>query len=51
MALGLSGMYGDLQGMMGTSLPRVEGLLLAEPDTGNASDPNSGSRPDEQEVA
>jgi hypothetical protein len=51
MALSLSGMYGDLHGMVGASLPPVDGLLLAEPDTGKASDPNGSGSPDEREVA
>jgi hypothetical protein len=32
-AAGMAGVYGDLQGIVGASLPRVEGLSLPEPDT------------------
>lgn len=32
MGLSLSGMYGDLQGLVGPSLPTVEGLALPEPE-------------------
>ena len=52
MALSLSGMYGDLQGIVGPSLPRVEGLLLADPQASQASDfDGSGNNPDDREVA
>lgn len=36
MALSLSGMYGDLQGLVGPSLPTVEGLALPKPEEGDA---------------
>ena len=31
---GMAGMYGDLQGLVGPSLPTVDGLALPEPDGG-----------------
>jgi hypothetical protein len=51
MELSLSGMYGDLQGIVGPSLPRVEGLLLAEPEPAQASDLDRNGDPDDREVA
>lgn len=38
MGLSLSGMYGDLQGLVGPSLPAVEGLALPKPDADEAAD-------------
>ena len=34
MALGVAGIYGDLQGILGPNLPQVDGLAL--PDAGTA---------------
>jgi len=43
---GMAGVYGDLQGIVGTSLPRVEGLSLPElePDDDSGDNDGSGSR-------
>ena len=52
---GLSGMYGDLQGTVGPSLPSVTGLALPEPvvvadaDSGTSPDANAGA-PDDAQV-
>jgi len=38
MTLSLAGMYGDLQGLVGPSLPTVEGLALPEPEAAEVTD-------------
>lgn len=42
---GMAGVYGDLQGIVGASLPRVEGLSLPEPESDEdaAADSNDGA--------
>ena len=42
-AAGLAGMYGDLQGLAGASLPTVEGLAL--PETTSSQEPAQVSLP------
>jgi hypothetical protein len=41
MALGVAGIYGDLQGILGSNLPQVEGLALPEAET---NDPSNAPR-------
>ncbi len=49
---GLSGMYGDLQGTVGPSLPSVTGLALPEPavvaEADSATSPDAGAQDDAQ---
>jgi hypothetical protein len=48
--LGMSGVYGDLYGIVGASLPAVEGLALPEPEAAS-SDTAEEHDPDDREVA
>jgi len=48
--VGMSGVYGDLRGIVGTSLPPVEGLSLPNPQNDDNDSSGSGD-PDDREVA
>ena len=48
--VGMSGVYGDLYGIVGASLPSVEGLALPEPEAVSGEPPGEGG-PVDREVA